>query len=273
MAPPISQLNTGSVILVTRPEAEPPKPAAPGLSKTASSEAVSKLAHLENSRADEIKQTWMQWMTDRLDHAQGFVEGFNAFTVIKDIGYDYLKIPRSQKYWEGRIDGGHVAMIVDLAMMSGGTGAAVGSLECAMTTLGFCVPVAGPGAAIGGAVALAGVGLYGIHGDNLEKAKEQYAESRAKEPASSSSKATETPPEPRKVNPSKAESPVWKELKPYREDIKTNGLTGKKIEYYQWDHTHQEIEVYGANRMHKGVKDPLTGELIKDAVPGRRIKF
>jgi len=31
----------------------------------------------------------------------------------------------------------------------------------------------------------------------------------------------------RVINPSKAESPIWKELKPYKGDIKTNGKTGK----------------------------------------------
>lgn len=271
MAPPISQLNAEAVILVPKPP-EPLKPATPELDKTIPSKSVDKLAGLEQSRAGEVRESWVRNITDVLDCTQGFAEGFNAFTVVKDIASDFLGIKYSQQYWEGRTDGARAAMVLDLLTMGGGIVTSLGSVECLATTAGFCFPVAGPGFAIGGAVALAGAGLYGVHHGNLEKAKEQYSESRAKDP-SSSSRATDTPPEPRKINPSKAESPVWKEMKPFREDIKTNGLTGKKIEYYKWDHTHQEIEVYGANRMHKGVKDPLTGEIIKDAVPGRRIKF
>jgi hypothetical protein len=40
---------------------------------------------------------------------------------------------------------------------------------------------------------------------------------------------------------------------------------------YTWDEVHGEIEVYNARGKHLGVLDPITGALIKDAVPGRRV--
>jgi hypothetical protein len=38
-----------------------------------------------------------------------------------------------------------------------------------------------------------------------------------------------------------------------------------------WDAQHGEIEVFNARGRHLGVLHPLTGELIKEAVRGRKI--
>jgi hypothetical protein len=38
-----------------------------------------------------------------------------------------------------------------------------------------------------------------------------------------------------------------------------------------WDSLHAEIEVYDRHGRHRGVMDAVTGDWIKDAVPGRRI--
>jgi len=38
-----------------------------------------------------------------------------------------------------------------------------------------------------------------------------------------------------------------------------------------WDSLHGEIEVFDARGRHIGVKDPVTGLAIKDAVRGRKI--
>jgi len=46
----------------------------------------------------------------------------------------------------------------------------------------------------------------------------------------------------RMTNPSKAESPIWKSLERYRDDIKRTG-TGSGTRYYKWDNLHNEIEV------------------------------
>ena len=69
----------------------------------------------------------------------------------------------------------------------------------------------------------------------------------------------------------KADSPVWQSLKPFRGKTKTNGLSGSKKEFYEWDYTHCDIEVYDKNGKHKGSMDPRTGEMIKPAVPGYEI--
>ncbi len=92
---------------------------------------------------------------------------------------------------------------------------------------------------------------------------------------SSSSNATtgggmgEDPNDPkkdRKTNCGKSESPVWKEFKPHQGKLKTDG---DKI--YDWDHTHNDIEVYNSRGEHVGTIDPVTGIKIKDAVAGRKI--
>jgi Cytotoxic len=42
---------------------------------------------------------------------------------------------------------------------------------------------------------------------------------------------------------------------------------------YEWDHTHNDIEVYDSKGRHLGSKDPLTSEMYKGPVKGRKIKF
>lgn len=69
----------------------------------------------------------------------------------------------------------------------------------------------------------------------------------------------------------KADSTIWQSLKPFRGATKTNGLSGSKKEFYEWDFTHCDIEVYDKNGRHKGTMDATTGEMTKPAVPGRRI--
>ena len=71
----------------------------------------------------------------------------------------------------------------------------------------------------------------------------------------------------------RANSRAWGELKPYRSKTKTNGLKGKKSRFYEWDHTHNDIEVYNGRGIHLGSMDPTTGEMIKEAVRGRYINL
>ena len=67
------------------------------------------------------------------------------------------------------------------------------------------------------------------------------------------------------INPPKAESPVWREFKPYRGDIKTNGEIGKNKKYYKWDKLHNEIEMHDHLGNPIDALDPITGErLFKD---------
>jgi len=44
---------------------------------------------------------------------------------------------------------------------------------------------------------------------------------------------------------------------------------GKRL--YTWDSVHGEVEVFNSRGKHLGTMDPLTGEMVKPAVPGRTI--
>ena len=69
----------------------------------------------------------------------------------------------------------------------------------------------------------------------------------------------------------RGESPVWQGTQPYRGGTRTNGERGKARRYYEWDHTHGDIEVYDRSGNHLGSIDPSSGVQTKPAVPGRRI--
>ena len=71
----------------------------------------------------------------------------------------------------------------------------------------------------------------------------------------------------RKAGCNKQESPVWKELKPYKGKTRIDAKGNK----YQWDHTHSDIEVYNKRGEHLGSINPKTGEMYKPAVLGRKI--
>lgn len=75
----------------------------------------------------------------------------------------------------------------------------------------------------------------------------------------------------RKTNIRKGESKIWKNLKPFRKDIKTNGLRGNKKQYYQWDFEKNEIEVYNHKGNHMGAMDPKTGRIYKEGIKVRKI--
>nr|WP_245746501.1 colicin E3/pyocin S6 family cytotoxin [Evansella caseinilytica] len=75
----------------------------------------------------------------------------------------------------------------------------------------------------------------------------------------------------RVFNVKKQESSVWKDLDNVKgKDRKTTG-TGRNKRYYEWDHTHNDIEVYDKKGKHLGSMDPLTGEMYKGPVQGRTI--
>jgi RHS repeat-associated protein len=61
----------------------------------------------------------------------------------------------------------------------------------------------------------------------------------------------------------------WKALKPFRGKLKTNGASGGARRYFEWDHTHGDVEVYNAQGRHLGSANPETGVLTKPPVPGR----
>ena len=63
--------------------------------------------------------------------------------------------------------------------------------------------------------------------------------------------------------PTIAPNPPWKDLKPFRGKIKTNGLKGSQRRYYEKDYTHRDVEVYDRYGKHLGSMDPKTGEWTK----------
>ncbi|MDQ1392267.1 MAG: hypothetical protein QOF30_1244 [Acidimicrobiaceae bacterium] len=67
----------------------------------------------------------------------------------------------------------------------------------------------------------------------------------------------------------KQESPIWRDLKPYRGELKTNDKPGKDKRVYRWDHTHNDIETYDRRGKHLGDIDPVTGKPTKPAKEGR----
>jgi hypothetical protein len=79
---------------------------------------------------------------------------------------------------------------------------------------------------------------------------------------------------PRVTNPPKAESPIWRDLKPHKGDIKTNGLSGKDKRFYQWDNLHNEIEMYNRRGKPIDALDPRTGaRLFKNVENHKPLEF
>jgi uncharacterized protein RhaS with RHS repeats len=67
----------------------------------------------------------------------------------------------------------------------------------------------------------------------------------------------------------RAESPVWQQLDPYKQGVRTNSQDGRGRRFYVWDHTHRDIEVFDGGGKHLGSIRPDTGEFYKPAVSGR----
>ncbi|NTH59550.1 filamentous hemagglutinin, partial [Agrobacterium rhizogenes] len=76
----------------------------------------------------------------------------------------------------------------------------------------------------------------------------------------------------RVTNPTKGESEIWKDLDNAGKGRKKSG-SGSKTRYYEWDYTHNDIEVYNNKGKHLGSMNPTTGEMYKPPVPGRSIKL
>ena len=58
----------------------------------------------------------------------------------------------------------------------------------------------------------------------------------------------------------RAESPEWKNLKNFKDEYRTNGLSGKSKKYFRWDTKHKDIEIYDYRGRYLGSKDPVTGK-------------
>ncbi|NLN66238.1 MAG: hypothetical protein GX144_12700 [Clostridiaceae bacterium] len=77
----------------------------------------------------------------------------------------------------------------------------------------------------------------------------------------------------RTFNIKKQESEIWNNLDNVKgSDRKTSGQ-GKNKQYYEWHFTHNDIEGYDSKGNHLGSMDPVTGEMHKPPVKGRKIKL
>ena len=56
------------------------------------------------------------------------------------------------------------------------------------------------------------------------------------------------------------------------QDRKTNGTEKNKINF-EWEYTHNDIEVYNGRGNHLGSMDWATGEMYKSVMPGQTIKI
>ncbi len=73
------------------------------------------------------------------------------------------------------------------------------------------------------------------------------------------------------TNVTKQESDVFNSFERVKgKSYRTSG-SGKNTRYYDWDYTHNDIEVYDKYGRHLGSMDPVTGEMYKEAVKGRTL--
>ncbi|EFV75033.1 hypothetical protein C1N70_27565 (plasmid) [Cytobacillus firmus] len=119
------------------------------------------------------------------------------------------------------------------------------------------VPGLGQVALIGSAVVLVGTEAY-VSWNAGKKIKSKINSSKSK----------------RITNVDKQNSPVWKGLSNVKgkANRKSSGA-GSKKKYYEWDHTHDDIEVYDNKGKHLGSMDPVSGKMYKPKVKGRKIKL
>ena len=106
----------------------------------------------------------------------------------------------------------------------------------------------------------------------IYRAYQAIAQLGAASKPSQASTDTLTLNEGKNSNPSKQDSPVWADLASAGNGRKTSG-SGSGKRYYEWDYTQNDIEQYDRRGNHLGSIDPITGELYKPPVPGRRIKL
>jgi len=158
-------------------------------------------------------------------------------------------------YYTGRVVGDVLSMYYGTIITIKGVSQIVGSIAAgAGVTVGSggTLVVAGVAISVAGvAGALAGAGVVTIaaknFGGNLSKLN-----------------SSKTP-------VSKQNSPIWNNLQNYKNGIKQSG-SGSNKKYYEWDHTHSDIEVYNKNGVHLGSMNSATGEMYKPAVSGRNIR-
>ncbi|MBL7684739.1 MAG: hypothetical protein JNK65_01750, partial [Deltaproteobacteria bacterium] len=115
-------------------------------------------------------------LSSSIQYLHGFSDGLNPLTSIADTLQELLHLERptslnSPSYWKGRENGSQLGMFIDTAGMTGGTALMASSIQCATTTLGGCLPIAGPGAGAGLTALGLGTALMVSHSKNFEKSQ------------------------------------------------------------------------------------------------------
>ena len=218
----------------------------------------------QNSKFHDYFAGLLLSLTSNIADPTGILTELIYNTLGVDISGDSYLADFESAYNAGRITGDVISTVVGIIELIKGfsdigasvTLAAGGTLATA-TGVGAPVGVPAISVSVGGVVvgvAEVGVSLATLRSSlsNLYDDVQNYNSSRI-------------------TNPSKSESPIWKSFDNVKgSDRKTSG-TGKNKRYYEWDNTHNDIEVYDKNGKHLGSMDPTTGEMYKPAVPGRTI--
>ncbi|MDP9897880.1 colicin E3/pyocin S6 family cytotoxin [Variovorax ginsengisoli] len=206
------------------------------------------------------------------------------FTAAVGIGQDYFGTPGGADTVVGGGGSANTSVVFPLAGIGAtGGGAAAGAAvaggnSASSADQGYRDPKSGQW--VGGSPPLMLPGLPSL--DDLVvsnpvlgpiyRAYQAMAQLGAASKPNQANTATLTLNEGKNSNPSKQDSPVWADLDNAGNGRKTSG-SGSGKRYYEWDYTHNDIEQYDRRGNHLGSIDPVTGELYKPPVPGRRIKL
>ena len=193
---------------------------------------------------------------------EGIAGGFSQWVVKKYIypNTTYQKEDESD-YYLGRILGDLVSMFLGAGLTAKGLtdfiSAMYGGAAVTLVTAGAGSGV-GAVVSVGGAVVgtleigVGGVVTY-VAASNLGDDWDKFSNSRIS-------------------NVSKQESSVWNSFDKIKGSSRRTSGSGKNKKYYEWDYTHNDIEVYDNKGNHLGSMNPETGEMYKEAVKGRKIR-
>ena len=163
----------------------------------------------------------------------------------------------------GQTIGDSVSLLQGLVEMTFGAAVGTGGIVIAAET-GVGVLVIPGALAIGSTVGVHGASLAGTASKNILKKDSNESEGSTKPNPNNNAVSN------RKINVNKSESKYWKSLDNAKNGWKQSG-TGKDTQYYKWDYTHNDIEVYDRGGNHLGSLDPTTGNPYRDAQPSHNI--
>lgn len=228
-----------------------------------------------------------------LGYTMGGVLGFFGFD---DMPFSSVERKKDKSFvrafYEGNSDGAVLGMAVDSAAIVMGAASMTtgeGALVLAPITGGASAAVGVPAVVAGAALTAAGGVMGPVHQGVYERAQDNIARmeshgnggrvdvsssgvregtgvGRGREAPSTSGLGTASPRAPT-VHP---RGPAWDRLETVGGGRRASGH-GRSRRYYEWDHTHGDIEVYNRRGEHLGSMDPLSGDMYKPPEPGRTI--